>query len=367
MMERTCQKIGIVTWITYHNFGTYLQAYALQRTLRLLGYESYIISDYRFIQKNKSILWNIIAQVYHLLGGNRVMANGAKKVRQYYSDFARNYLVIDNKWRNFEELEARYDIFICGSDQIWSPLVPFNSFYFLGFTNKKKIAYAPSIGQCRLPECRIKMIKPLLENFLALSIREHSGKSLLSSHINKNIDVVLDPTLLLPSEIWNDLIDKTESREQSYILCYLLSYNESYIKLIKGFANINRLPIRIVITDKRFLKDADIPLFIGPIEFLNELKNAEYMFTDSFHGSIFAIHFRKRFWALKRFNVNEVNNQNSRLIDLFSLLGVSDYFVDEYDFVDKLNLPNINYDIVDKKVAVEREHSLEYLRSALER
>ena len=103
------------------------------------------------------------------------------------------------------------------------------------------------------------------------------------------------------------------------------------------------------------------------MEFLKELKNAAYIFTDSFHGSIFAIHFKKRFWTFKRFNDNEENNQNSRIIDLFSILGIADYFVDEFDFIDKLNLPNINYDMVNEKITVERDYSLNYLKSALER
>lgn len=367
MMKKDSQIVGVVTWITYHNFGTYLQAYALQRILKLLGYENYIISDSRFVKKNKNILWGVMAQIYHSLGGNQIIAKGVKKANQCYNDFARNYLMIDNVWSNFKDLEDRYDIFICGSDQIWSPIVPLNSFYFLGFTNKKKVAYAPSIGQRHLPECRIKMIKPFLESFSALSVREYTAKSALLNYINKKIDVVLDPTLLLPSEVWNNLVGRNEKSEQSYILCYLLSYNEVYIKLVKEFSNISKLPIKIIITDKRFLRYSNIPLFIGPMEFLKELKNAAYIFTDSFHGSIFAIHFKKRFWTFKRFNDNEENNQNSRIIDLFSILGIADYFVDEFDFIDKLNLPNINYDMVNEKITVERDYSLNYLKSALER
>ena len=112
---------------------------------------------------------------------------------------------------------------------------------------------------------------------------------------------------------------------------------------------------------------ADIPLFAGPMEFMRAIKNASYFFTDSFHGSIFAIHFEKRFYTLRRFKEDASNNQNSRVENLFSLLGLSDYFVGDENLDKITNLPLIDYEKVKGIIASERERSLRYLKESLER
>lgn len=358
------KKTATITWITYHNLGTFLQAYALQKIIYSLGYDNCIISDRRFI-KEKSFLWRVVVNIYHFICGYNVFVKGRRKESRLYKRFINDYLLIDDSWIDYSDLDSKYDIFICGSDQIWSPSLEYNPFYYLGFTNKKKIAYAPSIGQrfCSLE--RIRKMKLNLDKFSFLSIREETGKRLLLKFIKRDIQVVVDPTLLLSSKEWGELIFNSRCSKESYVLCYMLSYNEAYIHCIKNFSKRKQVLIKWVITDKRYLKHADIPLFVGPIEFLNEIKNATYFFTDSFHGSIFAIHFEKRFWTFKRFEENEKNNQNSRINDLFLMLGILDYIIDGKDFVEKMNLPCIDYNIVKRKIYEEREKSLNYLVNAL--
>lgn len=365
-------KTATVTWITYHNFGTYLQAYALQKTIRYLGFENRIISDKRFIESKEesNSFRKFIVKVYHCLGGNYRMVKGRKKENKSYENFLNKYLLVDDDWTDLPDLDDKYDIFVCGSDQIWTSYIDnIEEFYYLGFTSKKKIAYAPSIGQNFYTKKYEKQVKPLLEQFAHLSVREKTGRDLLSEFIDKPIKVVIDPTLLLPSSEWLALTNvSTDSTMviNSYILCYFLTYNDLYIDSVIKFAKRVKLPVKIFITDKRFLSYADEPLFVGPIDFLKEIKNSTYFFTDSFHGSIFAIIFEKRFLTFKRFNDKEKNNQNSRIEDLFSILGLSDYFVDNLYVGNEINLFPTDYSFARKMIQLERMHSMSYLAHSLE-
>lgn len=368
MNTKNKQRTATVTWITYNNFGTYLQAYALQRVIHSLGYENHIISDRRFVEalNKKPIWWRILAALYHFLNSGNMIVKGRKKSDGEFNSFADKYLLIDKGWQDYSDLDRRYDMYLCGSDQIWSPILQVNPYYYLGFTDKKKIAYAPSVGQYSYsPEWK-EQVEPLLNRFLHLSVRERQGAKLLQEFIDKPIEVVLDPTLLLPSEDWYQLVGKQSEEENPYVLCYFLTYNPDYIKLVRKFARDKGLPLKFFITDKKILDMADIPLFVGPLGFLKEIRNATYFFTDSFHGSIFAIHFEKRFWTFKRFKADATNNQNSRIEDLFSLLNISEYFVDADSFEEKLHLPAIDFLEVKERLKQERIHSLSYLTHSLE-
>ena len=369
MNTKNKQRTATVTWITYNNFGTYLQAYALQRVIHSLGYEkNHIISDRRFVEalNKKPIWWRILAALYHFLNGRDMMRKERRKSDKEFEAFANRFLLIDKDWRDYSDLDRRYDMYICGSDQIWSPILHMNPYYYLGFTDKKKIAYAPSVGQYSYsPEWK-EQVEPLLNRFSHLSVRERQGAKLLQEFIDKPIEVVLDPTLLLPSEDWYQLVGKQSEEENQYVLCYFLTYNPDYIKLVRKFARDKGLPLKFFITDKKILDMADIPLFVGPLGFLKEIRNATYFFTDSFHGSIFAIHFEKRFWTFKRFKADSVNNQNSRIEDLFFLLNISEYFVDADSFEERLHLPAIDFLEVKERLKQERIHSLNYLTHSLE-
>lgn len=362
------KRTATITWITYHNFGTYLQAYALQKVIRYLGYENHIISDRRIVdsQCEANSFRNFIAKVYHFFCGNRQIVKGRKREKASYDKFVRQYLYIDDSWLNYSDLDNKYDIYICGSDQIWTPnFRKIEEFYFGGFTSKKKIAYAPSIGQKYCSQEYVMQVKPLLEQFKYLSIREITGQKLLTAFLDKPIRLAVDPTLLLPSCEWLTLAEASMKDIRPYVLCYFLTYNELYMDLVTKFAQMIQMPVKIFITDKRFIEHADISLFSGPIEFLQEVKNASYFFTDSYHGSIFAVIFEKRFWTFKRFKDGERNNQNSRIEDFFRILGLSDYFVDNIDLREIINIPPINYDKVKQVIQVERMRSMDYLKYSL--
>ena len=366
-------RVAIITWISYFNFGTYLQAYALQKVIQSLGYTCIILSDEKLVQalRQKTPSWRKIASMaYHLFIKRDFCSKkkGMLRIQKLYTAFRTDYLNVDNKWNTYADLDRKYDIYVCGSDQIWSPIIPWQEYYYAGFTNKKKVAYAPSIGQRACSSEWSEWVKPLLDRFSHLSVREEEGARILRRFLDKPVDVVLDPTLLLPSGDWLRLQGEDKAEDTfPYVLCYFLTYNPVYLSYVRRFADEKGLPIRMFALDRRSVAFADIPLFAGPMEFMRAIKNASYFFTDSFHGSIFAIHFEKRFYTLRRFKEDASNNQNSRVENLFSLLGLSDYFVGDENLDKITNLPLIDYEKVKGIIASERERSLRYLKESLER
>ena len=210
-------------------------------------------------------------------------------------------------------------------------------------------------------------VKPLLDRFSHLSVREEEGAALLRRFMDKPVDVVLDPTLLLSSEDWEKLVDVSPEDSSPYVLCYFLTYNQVYLDYVRAFARERGLRVKMFMLDKRYLGYSDESLFAGPIEFLRTIRGASCFFTDSFHGTIFAIHFERRFYTLKRFREQAENNQNSRIENLFSKLGLQDYFLDESGLSVIPTLPGIDYNLVKERMSIERERSLSYLKKSLER
>lgn len=369
IMKEKIINTGTVTWISYNNLGTLLQAYALQKIVSSLGYKNEIVSDEKILarQNHSSIISRIISNWRRLFSFTFYRYYwGRRQSNLLFSKFKSDYLKINNSWTSESELQKKYDIFICGSDQIWSSVLPLNLFYYLGFTKRPKVAYAPSIGAAFYPESRKKIVKPFLDDFSSLSVREEIGKKLISSFINKKISVVLDPTLLLDQLEWK-LLTSNNITPKKRVLCYFLTFNKQYIESVSVFAKKKKLPLYIVITDQRFIKYADFSLYIGPAEFISEISSASYIFTDSFHGTIFSILFNKRFLTFERFGNGAPNNQNSRIHNLLNKLELTHCLIKFEDF-DKNNLsfPNVDYEYVLKKLNNYRTYSLDYLKNALE-
>lgn len=368
-MEESNRNTGTVTWITYKNLGTYLQAYALQNIILSLGYNNEIISDTNVISHKscKFFLKKLLRGAKSLFSINKIRFYfGQRQSFRCYETFRTRFLKINNKWKTTNELNKKYDLFLCGSDQIWSPILPFDPFYYLGFSSKIKVAYAPSVGTNYYPENRKKIVKKYIEDFDFLSVRENRGKELLGTFVEKNISVVLDPTLLLDQVQWRR-IGVEDLKQEKNILCYFLTFNRVYMDKIQHFSQTHGLPLHIIITDYRFLKYADVPLYLGPSEFISKINSAMYVFTDSFHGTIFSILFEKKFFTLERFQENASNNQNSRVHDLLDKLDLGMCLIKYGQLdVEKLQFLSINFDNVSEKLTRLRLESINYLKKALQ-
>lgn len=364
-------KVAIITWCCYYNFGTYLQAYALQMFLKKNGYDVKIINDYQYSLeqplsvKMKSFLKDIVKNT--IFRKRYAYQKIDKCSLRQYQFFKEKYLSVDYQVDSLSEINLRYDIFVCGSDQIWNPggfKREGNDFYFAFFADKPKVAYAPSIGVKSIPaECKAHF-RELISNFSFLSVREKSASNVLAELCDKNIETVLDPTLLLDREYWLDLVKATHSSED-YLFLYLLTYNPTYIEAAYNYAAAHHLKIRIVKPCGVDLKIKNVES-AGPLEFLNLIAAASYVMTDSFHAAIFSIHYQKDFVVFKRFKDTDSNSQNSRVENLLQTSGLSNRLLGENNLARLSELTSIDYHEVDKRLLKEKLHSQRYLLNALE-
>lgn len=368
-------QIAIITWCTYTNFGTYLQAYALQHYLKEKGYYAKLLDDSMIIPNVRTVKHRFLGPIkkfikYQLRPSLKTLAEQDATSLKLYKDFRNKYLDIDNDIFPLSELDGKYDTYICGSDQIWSPigfeLDKNKDFYFASFSSKKKIAYAPSIGVSKISPKYESHYKQLLSGFTCLSARENAGVSELSRITQRHIMHVVDPTLLLSSTQWESLLSqsgKVYQNKERYILLYLLTYNKKYIQYASSFARQRGLALKVIHSINVSMKSV-LTENAGPLEFLNFIKNADFILTDSFHGTIFSIIFEKQFVTFKRFKDSDKNSQNSRVIDLLKSLNLEKRLVEEESItIEKIN--KIDYSSVEKLLNSFIQSSKDYLDKAL--
>lgn len=368
-------KNAILTWYHYQNYGTALQAYALQKFLNSSMYETELIkyipeyksqNEKKYIKKiniyinnrKKKYLNKIIKKKYY-----KNLENKSEKFKEFLSKI--NLTEEEYNKKNLKELNQVYDNFIVGSDQIWNPN-NIDYTYFLDFVdeNKKKIAYAPSFGvkQNDYPYQNNKL-KNLLNRFDYISVREEDGKDIIKKLINKSGNIVLDPTLLLEKKQWDEFV-KVDMNKTKYILCYFLGEQKYYWKYVKNLQKETGLEIRIIpIQPEAYFKKGKIESEVGPMEFLDLIANAEIICTDSFHGTVFSVIFEKKFSVLKRFKDNDRKSQNSRICNLLKLIDLEGFFIDE-NFEETKFIVN-NYEDINNILAEKRNESKTYILDAI--
>ena len=252
----------------------------------------------------------------------------------------------------------KYDKIVIGSDQIWNPYF-FDPCYlgsFIPVNERDKIVpYAPSFGTSNLDLISSKQIE-LIKSLKHLSCREEEGSNILKKFTGKDIPVVLDPTLMISEEIWNDIADKyvMSVLPEKYLLTYFLGSNIPQDE-IDRLKNKYGLPVVNISIFNR-INDVDCDLEVsdvGPGEFLYLIKNADHVVTDSFHGTIFSHVFKRKYTVVERFNENDLRNENSRIYTLLKIFGEQD------------RLYNKHFEKTDNCLQNKRQFSLEYLKNAI--
>lgn len=350
-------KTATITWISHDNCGTYLQAWALQNVIKSLGYENRIIDDRKIVTPNP--LLRFLGKMKHLI------VDRFDKCHQCFLMFKKNFLEIEYSYNSFAEINEKYDIIICGSDQIWYPRDIIKPYYYADFFHKKKISYAASTGTNKCSHEYADKVKELLKDFSHISVREEEGASMLSRILKKDIDVVLDPTLLIEPTEWDRLIDHSHDLSNC-IFCYFLTLNMQYIDYARNYAAQNGKTL--LFFDTGIYKATSIVnrnIFKGgPKQFLSCIKMSDLIFTDSYHASIFSVLYHKDFLTFVRFKESDKMNQNTRVYNLFEKIGISNRLV-PLDRISFAKIEPIDYQRVDEKIRFHRNHSLNYLSNAL--
>lgn len=271
---------------------------------------------------------------------------------------------------NLSEMNSEYRIFISGSDQVWNPNAVRN-LYLQNFVNenKKKVSYAASIGRKDFSEYEADILIPFLSKFDEISVREQTAKVLLGKYIQKEIVTVLDPTMLLTSTEWEEVV-APRMNEQPYALFYFFSNSLQIRKNVTKFCKDRGLTMVLIPYAKQEYNVTDglgegIRLEkVGPKEFISAVKYADYIFTDSFHGAVFSIIFGKQFIVYER-NKDSRVSMNSRLYDLLDTFDLSNRLMRKYDAEIIKNIKDIDYSIIEIKLQELRIKSLKFLEKAI--
>ena len=316
-------EAGIITFLHNNNYGSALQAYALQRVVRELGYEC-IHLDYRPDRKEK--IRNLLTSGNSprlVLEGMRkrgVMADqsGARIKSEAIPAFYARRMKLSAPCRNGKELRERSrdcDLLLCGSDQIWNP-VWLNPAYFLTFAEKgkTKIAYAASLGVSRLPkEAKIRKIRRWTKGFRAVSVREQEGAELLEKMTGQKAAVMPDPVCLLSAEEWAGIAGKTPEGEP-YLLCYFIGENPAYWDRVRALQQETGLRVLVLpVTAESYRSGYELRDGAGPEEFLASVRGAARFCTDSFHGLVFGTVFGTKTEVIRRYSEDDPESKNSRV------------------------------------------------------
>lgn len=361
------EKVGIITVYQNTNYGSILQSFALQRKLKDLGYHGENLKYHlRTPPTKRNKLRNIVRNPSLLA---RLFYRARYHSREdMFAEFLRTAInvssyTVEHILEGNEEAIQTYHKYICGSDQIWAPN-QFNEIFFLSFVPKtdRRIAYAPSIGLPEIPRELIGQYCKLVNAIDHISVRENKGAELIKEITGRDVEVVVDPTLLLTKDEWSEHA-KSKRLDDPYILCYFLGSNVEHRSWVERLSNKTGYKIVVLPFATKDFYWGDERLFeVGPREYLSLIENAKAVCTDSYHGMLFSINFNKEFYAFLRFEENDELNQNSRVFNLLDRLDLSDRIVDpnsddEYG--------RIAWELVNSTVKDERNRSVEYLKRSL--
>lgn len=368
------QRTATITWIKYRNFGSFLQAFALQQAILNLGYSNAIIDDTSIPDPTHSIVDKIKKLIlkfkpFELRKSHRLFHKATDEIKKLYESFETEHLIIDKSCACHQaDADTKYDQFICGSDQIWCPILRehLEPFYYAGFTKKKRIAYAASFGVKEYPQDKIEEFKSLASDFYAISCRETIGCRFVSKILGIKAPYVVDPTLLIDSATWKGIAKQPACDiTGEYLLTYFLSPNKWYLDCARQYSIAHNLKLVTFFLRPSSPKEADYAVSAGPSEFIYLIQHAAMFFTDSFHGSIFATHMETPFIAFKRFTGNK-QGQNARLVDLYDRLGIPERFISNEintQYID--SLPDQDFSHMKFLLKASIDDSIHYLRNSL--
>ncbi len=363
------KNIKILTFHNAENYGANLQAYALKEVLKdmdinpsFINYQDkHILKDYKLIRTNS--LKSFFSSLWY-------MPRNLKRKKSFKS-FCDTYL--DGKTKKYyakEDIEkdiTREDILVAGSDQIFNPKLTggLSDIYTLNFAkeNTNKIIYGASVGNDELLEPNKEVYKEKLKDIECISVREENVANRLEKMLNKKVEKVLDPTLLLEKEKWEELVYKEKPvnlDKTKYILVYTLFENIEITKIADYLSNKTGLKV-IHFRKYNAYKNELMSMYTkGPADFVNAFKNAEYIVTNSFHGLVFSIIFERNFYALMP------KSRGGRLKDLISLTGLDKRAVNSLEDVKSKEInEQIDYASVKNKLDIEKAKSMKYLRGGI--
>lgn len=385
------KRVNLASCYFQKNYGSMLQAYALQEAVNSLGYEA---ENLQIDGIAKEIRNKKLGYYVRQLADWSVVKEKAGMVRKAWQkkrnrNFAQNNQIRNRKFQEFQQQVFKVSPYlaskkamgeyvkdcqavIVGSDQLWLPSNITADYYTLNFVpdEVRKAAYATSFGVSKLPSRMHDFAAKFLNRINRVSVREEKGRDLVADIAHRKVPVVCDPTMLFAKEEWAKLIPQKNFIEDKYIFCYFLGNNPwqrelaHTLKEKTGYKIVSLLHMdEYVAADESFPDIA--PYDVGPAEFVNLIRGAEYILTDSFHGTVFSAIHGKNFFTFRRFSQKATLSTNSRMDSLFSLLGVPERLLDESADADVMLNLKLDMDAVWNRIENLRKPSWDYLKQAI--
>lgn len=360
------KRISIITIIDNNNFGTFLQAFALCKTIELLGHKPELVDYCRPHMRTLTAWWNMCLQIKNPL---RIAARTWNYVRSYLTHkkdklFISQYLSPKTCY-SVEEIEKNIeiaDVYMTGSDQVWNSIYNkgIDKAYFLDYApdGAKKVAYAASIGMKEISNSEQEEMKRLLDRYAMITLREDSSIKLLSDlGIDKaKLRAVLDPTLLLKKDEWRKYIRIPKLHKEKYLLVYSVE-TKSQDEIIKIVAKkiAKELNLKIVGVyygnSNNRMECCDFNHYYAtPDIFLTLMYYADFTVVSSFHGTAFSINFEKNFFTIMP------DRFNSRVNNILTLTGLSDRLIKSKEDTNRCTATPISWEHVDNIL----KHNIEY-------
>ena len=381
-------KICILTQPLHTNYGGLLQAFALQKVLRDMGHE--VVTDSDGAKRPMAFHMRVVHFAYHLLkryiirdkrynpyqflfasfkkyGWNILGLNTDYFIKQHIS----NIDFFQNNQKPSTEMLRQFDALVVGSDQVWRAIYSYTPAYFLDFTKGidiKRVAYAASFGKDDVDEYRpsaLEKCKDTAPLFNAISVREDSGVTLCKEYFGAEAIHVLDPTMLLEQEDYLATIEEEDKAERSNILmCYVLDKSEEKTAIIKQFTTrLNLTPLEVMPKknfDASVTGDLEDYIFPSVSKWIAGFRDAEFVVTDSFHGTVFSIIFNKPFVAI----ANAARGA-SRFTSLLKIFKLEHRLVSSLEDITDAHFTTIDFKQVNKTKKLWQTKAIEFLTNGL--
>lgn len=364
-------KVEIVTLHRITNFGSMLQTYATQNVIERLGHQvevlDYVPEGMTFKRanwpKNGAPIWKKIIKLFPLLIVNIVEFSDVNRfLNRYINLSSKRY----NSYKDIIKDIPEADAYLSGSDQVWNtqnnnPPEDLKA-YYLGFApeGKKRIAYAGSFGKNKFTEEEEKIIKEYIAKYDYISVREDEGLNILHHFgFDKGVHVV-DPTLLLRGEDWKKFAPVKKAPKPGYVFVYNLNRNGLVKELAKAIAKEKGLRIINFADTFDFIKGAKNRLGNKAEDFVNHIVYADYVVTDSFHGTAFSINLNRQVIVVR------APRYNSRIESILRLSGLLETRMvgSVEEGLEAIKTP-IDFQKVNPRIEEARNKSFSYLRGAL--
>ncbi len=369
---------GIITMHRVMNYGSVLQAFALQQIVKKLGYDVQLI-DYMYPNKfhldkrgQKSLIYKITKTVYGFLRKClfAIKYQGDKQTK--IDNFCKKYFNLSSvRYDSPDAINNNppdYDVYITGSDQVWNPTFTYaDEAFMLSFAgDKRRIAYAPSVTQRNIPDEYKEIFITNLSKYSSLSVRDNYSAEDLSKLLGRKVETVCDPVLLLDSNDYSTIANGSKLKvDEKYILLYILDYMfDPYPEITSIISKIKqqyKIPVYFIWGNKNRVTECGADRYI-PIpsveDFLYLIKNASMVVTTSFHGTAFSLIFRKQFLA-----VTNDSAKDSRIGDLLNNVGMSSNCISYKSDFEVYN--EVDYSVVGPQIDAYVAKSRDYLAESL--